>query len=236
MEKQVMDLVKKKAQAMGITQKQMAKELKVSIPTVKRWWAGKGLTLPVLQQVSHLLGLQLSELFHEAESRGSGRYTYTLEQERVLIQNPQALALFDLLVSGKSVAAIKRKYPLKDSVLTGLLLKLDKAGLIELGAENKVKLVKAGEPQWIPGGPLSLKYRRQMIENFLADHPKSETVFLIQDYSPEDAALIEARLKDLEKLMHVCNARSGSATSATSYGVYLTFKKFEWDLRDTLNR
>lgn len=234
MEKDLMSLVKKKAHSLGITQKQLAKDFKVSIPTVKRWWAGKGVTLPVLNKICHYLGVPLSELFQEMESREGGRYHYTLEQERMLIQNPQALALFDLLVSGKSLAAIKRKYPIKDTVLTSLLLKLDKEELIELGTENKIKLVKKGEPQWIPGGPLAQKYRRSMIESFLGDHPKSETVFLIHDYSPEDAALIMSRMKDLEKLMNVCNERSALAGSTASYGVYLAFKKFEWDLRNSL--
>lgn len=235
MEKELMNLVKKKALSLGLTQKQVAKDFKVSLPTVKRWWAGQGLTITVLNKLCHHLGIQLSELFHELETGSAARYTYTADQEKMLIQNPQALALFDLLVSGKTLAAIKRRYPLKDSVLTSLLLKLDRAGLIELGAENKVKLVREGEPQWIAGGPLSQKYRRPMIEKLLGDHAKSETVFLIQDYSIEDAALIEARIKDLEKLMHVCNARSSTASQAVSYGAYFTFKKFEWDLRNLLN-
>jgi transcriptional regulator with XRE-family HTH domain len=236
MEKELMDLVKKKAQSVGVTQRQVAKELKVSVPTVKRWWAGKGVTLPVLNKIAGFLGLSLSELFQELEKGSSSHFTYTAEQEKMLANNPQALALFDLLVSGKNLAFIKRKYPLKDSVLTSLLLKLDRAGLIEFGAGNKVKPVNKGEPQWIPGGPLSQKYRKAMIESFLGEHAKSETTFLVHDYLPEDAALIKARIKDLEKLMNVCNGRSGSAASSDSYGGYIAFKKFEWDLRSSLER
>lgn len=234
MEKILMDVVKKKAHSLGLTQKQVAKELKVSIPTVKRWWSGKGVNLKILNRISVLLGVHLSELLEEVEGRGAARFTYTLEQERMLVQNPQALALFDLLVSGKALASIKRKYNLGDAELTSILLKLDRAKLIELGANNRIKLLRQGEPQWNVGGPLSQKYRRTMIAALLGEHEKSETVFLIHDYFPEDAALIQTRIKDLEKLMNVCNSRVRGANATTSYGAYMTFKKFEWDIRDSL--
>jgi transcriptional regulator with XRE-family HTH domain len=236
MEKELMSLVKSKARQMGITQGQVAKQLKVSLPTVKRWWAGKGVTLPVLNQLCPFLGLSLSELFQSLEQQGARSYTYTIEQEKMLVHNPQALALFDLIVSGKSLAYIKRKYPLKEHILTALLLKLDRAKLIEYGPEEKLKPVRTGEPQWIPGGPLSQKYRKTMIDSLLGGHQKNETTFFLHDYTPEDAALINSRMKELEKLMMVCNSRSISAPSSASYGVYMTFKKFEWDLRNLLSQ
>src|SRR4051812_24247256 len=89
MEKELMNSVKKKAQSQGITQKRIAQELKVSIPTVKRWWSGKGVTLEILNKICIFLGVPLSELFESLEKRGSARYTYTLEQEKMLVQNPQ---------------------------------------------------------------------------------------------------------------------------------------------------
>lgn len=133
------------------------------------------------------------------------------------------------------MAQIKRKYTFSESRLTSLLLKLDRVGLIELNAENKIKLLQKGEPQWILNGPLSQKYRSVMISSLLGDHNKAETTFLIHDYVPEDLSLIQARMKDLEQLMIACNARSTGNSAAISYGTYMTFKKFEWDLRDSLN-
>lgn len=235
MEKEVMNYVKKKARELSLTQKQIAQELRVSLPTVKRWWSGRGVSLPVLGNICVLLGVNLSEVFAEIENQSSSRFTYTLEQERMLVQFPQVLALFDLLVSGKSIAQIKRKYTLSESRLTSLLLKLDQVGLIELNAENKIKFLHHGEPQWILNGPLSQKYRTVMISSLLGEHAKAETTFLIHDYLPEDLSLIQTRMKDLEHLMNACNARSAGNPAAISYGTYMTLKKFEWDLRDSLN-
>ena len=235
MEKEFMNYVKKKARELSLTQKQIAKELRVSLPTVKRWWSGRGVSLPVLNKICVLLGVTLSEVFLEIENQSSSRFTYTLEQERMLVQFSQALALFDLLISGKSMAQIKRKYTLSESRSTSLLLKLDRVQLIELSAENKIKFLHRGEPQWILNGPLSQKYRTIMISSLLGEHTKAETTFLIHDYLPEDLSLIQTRMKDLEHLMNACNSRSAGNQAAVSYGTYMTFKKFEWDLRYSLN-
>ncbi len=236
MEKELMVLVKKKAQERSLTQKQVAQKLRVSLPTVKRWWGGKGVTLAVLNKICTLLEIPLSELFLESENRASSRYLYTVEQENMLVQNPQALALFDLLVSGKSLAFIKRKYQLPDVLVSSLLLKLDRVKLIKLLPGSKPDLLQKGEPQWIAGGPLSKKYRKAMIASLLGEHLKEETTFLMHDYLPEDAALIQARIRELEKLMNLCNAKSGGSSTAVPFGAYVVFKKFEWDLRASLNQ
>lgn len=235
MEKEIMECVKKKARELSLTQKQIAKELNVSLPTVKRWWGGKGISIEVLGNICVLLGLTLSDIFLEVENQSNSRFSYTLEQERLLVQNPQALALFDLLISGKSLVQIKRKYNLNESLLNSLLLKLDRVGLIELHAENRIKFPRKGEPQWIVDGPLSQKYRKTMIQSLLGYHEKTETTFLIHDYLPEDVLLIQARIRELERLMEACNLRSAGHLAATSYGTYIAFKKFEWDLRTSLS-
>jgi len=233
-EKQAMTLIRQRARALHVTQQKVAGELKVSLPTVKRWWAGRGINVTVLNKICALLGMSLSQLFAEMEG-GTSTYIYTLEQERMLVSQPTLLALFDLLVSGESVSSIRRKYSLDDGHLVAMLLKLDKVGLIELGPYNRIKLKHRGEPQWIVGGPLSTKYRRRMIESFLGEHSKSETSFFVHGYLPEDVVLLKGKIKELENLMLTCNARGSNNIDATkSYGAYIRLKEFEWDVRDVL--
>lgn len=236
LEKQVMVLIKSRARGIGLTQLKVARSLKVSLATVKRWWAGRGINLSVLSNLCALTGVSLSQLFLEVEA-GAGSYSYSLEQERLLAQNPRILALFDLLIGGDSVKSLQRKFSIPEAELTSMLLKLDRADLIELHEGNRVKIKQPGEPQWIAGGPLSQKYRPQMIEAFLGDHPKNEISFYIHDYLPEDIVLLRGKLKELESLLLTCNVRAGMQHErAESFGVYLCLKKFEWNLREILKR
>lgn len=233
-EKQLMTLIKQKARTIQLSQVQIASQLGVSLPTVKRWWAGQGVSVTVLNMLSGLLGTSMSQLFLEFES-GVAEYSYSLEQEQMLANNPRVLALFDLLVSGESIASIRRTYKLNEAELWALLLKLDRFGLIELHAGNKVKLKRKGEPTWLPDGPLTTMYRKKMIEAFLGQHAKPASTFFIHSYLPEDVALLKGKLKELENLMRTCNARGILRPDKTeSHGAYLCFNPFEWSLREKL--
>jgi transcriptional regulator with XRE-family HTH domain len=235
-EAQIIQSIKDRTRGLGLTQRDVAKEMNVSLPTAKRWWAGKGINFTVLSGLCSLLGLPMSQLFLELESK-TGSYPYSLEQEKMLADNPRVLALLDFLVSGKNVRAVQRKYSLTDADLQGMLLKLDRVGIIELHANMRVKLKRRGEPQWINGGPLSLKYRRRMIDSLLGEHRKEETTFFIHDYLPEDIVLLRGKIRELENLMQTCNVRGAmQPEKARSYGSYFCLKPFEWDLRDLLYR
>lgn len=235
-EKRALELIKKKTKFLGLTQAKIAEELNVSLPTIKRWFSGRSITVSVIENLCKTAGISLSELFLEAE-RGSTHYTYSVEQESLFIKHPKVLALFDHLVSGDSVTSIQKKYLISKDEMFSMLLKLDRSGLIQLYENNKIKLVHSGEPQWIPGGQLSQKYRKQMIESLLKDHEKADTIFLIHNYSAEDAMQLRIKFKELQEMMLSFNLKGNSNKDNTkSYGVYMTLKEFEWDLRNLLKK
>lgn len=235
MEKEIMAEVKRKMKILNLTQDQLAKELKVSLPTIKRWLAGKGVTLVILRRLSEVLGCPLSELILSAEDQGLESYTYTLEQEKILAQEPKLLAFLDLLISGKSVQAIRSRYGLSPDIVTKMLLKLDKIGLIEVHPKERVKLLLHGEPQWIKGGPLSKKFREVMIQDFLGHHEKEGSHFFVHDYLPQDITTIESKIREIKDFLIAANHRAVmSKKDSVSSAFYLKFGKYEWNLRDEL--
>lgn len=235
MERKIMLEVKRKMRQLNFTQEQLAKELKVSLPTAKRWLAGRGVNLIILRKISEFLGCSFSELILSAEDHTLESYTYTLEQEKVLSQEPKLLAFLDLLISGKSVAAISSRYNLSSEHVTKMILKLDKIGLLEAHPKERVKLLIHGEPQWIRGGPLSKKFRSVMIEDFLGHHEKEGVHFFAHDYLPHDIQTIEGKIRDIKEFLVAANHRAVmSRKEAVSSAFYLKFGKYEWNLRDEL--
>lgn len=235
-DKKLMLVIKQRAKSRGLTQADLAKELGVSLITIKRWYAGKNLRISNLQSLCTCLGLGLSELFSMVEEFKVESFSYTLEQERFLAAEPEHLALFDLLIGGSSINSLKKKFQLDDRSMTSMLLKLDKIKLIELHPGNKVRLLKKGEPSWNPDGPLVKKFRKQMIENFLGNHDKSSMTFFIHDYLPKDIEQIRLMKNELENFMQSANIRASYHPNETkSFGIYLSVKEFEWNLRDCLN-
>lgn len=237
LERRIMAVIKQRANALGLTQADLARELSVSLITVKRWYAGKGLRISNLEALSNLMGLKLSEIFALTDSYSAKTFSYTLAQEEALAAEPKLLALFDLLIGGVTLNQIKKRYNIDEKSLTSLLLKLDKLRLIELHANNKIKLVKAGEPLWNESGPLSKKFRSQMIHEFLGSHEKKSTSFMIHDYYPEDAEQIKNKIKELEVFMMSANKKASfNNKEARSFGSYFSFKEYEWDLRAVLEK
>ena len=96
----LMTVVKRQAKAKGYSQPILAKKLNVSLPTLKRWLAGKTVRLDNLKQLSDVLGLSFVELA-AATDEGSSRRHYTLEQEAEFAKKPEFLAFFDFLLRGQ---------------------------------------------------------------------------------------------------------------------------------------
>lgn len=90
---------------------------------------------------------------------------------------------------------------------------------------------------WIPGGPLSKAYRIKILDDFIGDHSKLQTKFVLHDYLPEDLPKIEAKMIELVEFLGVCNHRAqASRDTSKSYGMYLSFKRYRWNLDQFLEK
>lgn len=231
MEKEIMELLKKRAKAQGFTQERLARNLAVSLPTVKRWYGGNGLTIANLKLLCDQLGCTLSEILGSVETAAPTSFSYTLAQETAFVKEPALLAFYDYLIRGKSVATVRSKFRLTEVETTAYLLKLDRLYLIDLHPSNRPKLKHSGEPTWLPGGPLSRYFRSRIIDEFVGDHEKSETVFYLHDYLEEDVLTLKTKLNDLEVFMKQAHRRAlREAKSSQAYGVYFAVKKFRWSM------
>lgn len=235
LEKRIMNIIKLRASSQGVTQQDLANDLNVSLITIKRWYAGKGLKISNLEMLCNKLSINISEVMNLASESTLKTFYYTKDQEEALAHEPKLLALFDLLIGGFTISKIKKKYKIEDRAITVLLLKLDKIKLIELGSDNKIRLLVEGEPTWNPAGPLTKKFRLQMINEFLGHHEKGQSKFFIHDYLPSDIEQIKQKTQELEKLMlHSNNRARLNHTEATSYGAYILIKEYEWNVRANL--
>lgn len=213
----------------------IAKEFDVSLPTVKRWYSGQGLSLEQASDLCHFLGLTLGEALH-AIQKTTQTFLYTLEQEKFFAKNPDTLAFFDNLLRGKSLKSMRKKFRLSSTKMTDSLLKLDRLKLIELHPNNKFKLLKKGEPIWRPSGPLQVTFRSQILEDFLGTKKCDLDRFLLYEFSDDDAKAIQLKLLELQQLASTANRRSALANSkAKSYGLMLSLKEFKWSIDQFLN-
>jgi transcriptional regulator with XRE-family HTH domain len=227
LEVEIGEVVKARAKALGITQVDLSKQLGVSIATVKRWYSGKGFTLVAIRLIADSLGLSLTEIFSQVE-KGKKKFSYTYKQEVELAKNPELLVFFDYLLKGKSVNQIKFKFNLEDKYVTKILLKLDKFELLELFDNNKVKLLKSGEPVWLQKGPLSKRFKKEITDEFLNQVKDNESLFYLHEYLEEDLPKIQIKLEELKEILAYSNKKAEKREDKKSYGIFFAKSEFNW--------
>ncbi len=231
---EIMKIIKSKALSMNLTQLDIAKEFDVSLPTVKRWYAGKGIGLEQVNTLCIYLGLDFSNVVKSVESSQRSQFQYTYSQERYLSQNPDCLAFFDNLIRGNTVYKIKKKFSLSDLKVNKYLAALDKLSLIKWCPGDKAKLLVKGEPVWQKNGPLSSIFRPKILDEFLNKSSDNEK-FILGDLLDEDIEIINEKLIDVSRYITSAIKRASLyPDEARPYGVFFQVKEYLWSFNNYL--
>ena len=222
---------------MGLTQRDLANSIGVSLPTIKRWYGGGTITLDSLKELVDAVGLTLTEVFSSLEESPSKTFHYTSEQESFFSEHPDHLAYFDNLLRGQTPSQIQRKFHVSDKNTARFLAKLDRLNLIEWLPKNKIRLLVEGEPAWKPGGELAGKLRSDILKSFLEKEQKKDSHFLLHDYAPEDQEEITRKIQELIEFSKRANSRAKFRSSNTKpAGLYISLQSFRWDIDKYLTR
>jgi hypothetical protein len=191
----------------------------VSLPTLKRWLTGRGLSLDALELLMNSLGLDWADLAAPgADERG---FQYTREQEELLAREPRALAAFDRILREPRPRLTDRR----------ISRALEEVGLIERLADgDRVRARVRGEPRWIPDGPLSRRYKRQAIDSFLERCPAPDLTLGLHRIVAEDWRRAQVMADELRNFVRTAESRARlSGARERSYGVLLGLSPFAWD-------
>lgn len=160
----LLGVLKEELRMQGIRYADLAERLGTSEITIKRYLAGKGLTLERLEEICNIAGMHLNELyeilFRQSETRAR---RLTDEQELVLLKDLPAAFSFYLIRSGWMPQEIAREFGLKDHEMFLVLRTLERASLIEIMPRNRVRLLTTRSVEWLPHGPLRRAIDRGML-------------------------------------------------------------------------
>lgn len=165
----IFESLKRLMKARSINYRELASELEISEPTVKRIFSKKTLTVERLERICEVLNVSLLELAKlSAEDSETLPEELSEQQEAQLASSPKLAAYFYLLLNGWTPAAIEQEYEFTHREAEKFLLALDRVGLIELHARNRVKLKVARNVSWSTSGPLVAVYEKEALKEFLA--------------------------------------------------------------------
>jgi len=164
----LIEALKRCLKAKGLTYSDLAKELGISEPTVKRCFAKNQFTLMRLEEICEVIGITFVELARMVRSEDideSGRLNES--QEHLLASDPKIFAIFYLLLSGVSADQISRHYRMTQIEISRALVKLERVNLLRTPSKSRVQMLVKKNVQWIPNGTLFKLYAQAIRGDFL---------------------------------------------------------------------
>jgi transcriptional regulator with XRE-family HTH domain len=225
---ELLDSIRKMIKSKGITQAKLARDLGVSVPTVKRWLAGEGVDVETLFRLLDYLGLGADGIGHLMASDAGKSFTLTEEQERFFAANPYYLAFLDhLLLQRATPQAIQAKSGINTRSLRSYLRKLEELGLIEVHAGDRIKLLVEGEPVWRRGGPMATAFRDSAMREYLAAYMPRVPLYVFYLDDPT-MAVVRQKFADIAEHCRLAEkfARARRAKSKKAM-LFMTCEYFE---------
>lgn len=150
-----------------VTYAQVARALAMSEANVKRMFATRRLTLDRLEAVCHVLGMELSDLFHLYEQSRHQITHLSLEQEEELVKDISLLLVAVSVRNRLSYDDIINNYRISPMECIRCLAALDRLKVIDLLPNNRIKLRIDEDFRWLPGGPIERFFETQVLSHFL---------------------------------------------------------------------
>jgi DNA-binding Xre family transcriptional regulator len=200
--KTLLDTLKRCLRARGLTYQKLGRALGLSESSVKRLFAEESFTLTRLERVCGVLDMSVADLVRMAAGTRDAQTTFslTLAQERTLASDASLLALFYLLLNGRSVEQAERRLGLDARTLRALFDRLADARLVEIGSKRKVHLHARLPIAWRPDGPVRKLYERQVRAEFLQGSFTADNEALSFHSAELSPASVRILLRKIDKL------------------------------------
>lgn len=185
----------------------MAQEFGIGEATVKRWLAGKGLTLTRLEDMASLAGLTLADLARDSEAPEPGlARELTLAQERALSGDIFLPFLFMTMLGGATPQEIGEDFAIPQAQMDAALAKLERLALIDRLPNGRVRSRIDRAIIWRKT-PMRSLFEAYMKPQFLAmDFAAPEAVYASELVKLSDAGvarlaeMIEQHRRDVQAL------------------------------------
>lgn len=230
---ELIQILKRNLKANGLTYSDVAQTLSLSEASIKRMFASGHFTLGRLEQICELAHMNLSDLVRQLDESQYRITRLSEEQENELVSDLQLLLIAVCVRSHWSLADIVRVYKLTEHEAIRHLARLDRLGLIELLAGNRIRLLVAQDFQWIPGGPIERFYEKRIQNEFFASAFAANNefrVFTSGMLSKESQALLCRRLHTLARETAAMMEEDSSLPLAQRHSTGMVLAVRPWEL------
>ena len=236
----VLAALKRQLRTRGITYAKLAAALAISVPTVKRMFAGGDVSLRRLEAACDAAGIDVAELISATRVEALPD-RLTAAQEEALAAHPRLLSLFHHLLNDWVVDDILAELDIAAPECVRLLAELDRLGLIELHPGNRVRLKVAHAIVWDPNGAVRRRHGGRAAQEFMLhpfDQPGEGAHFAVREVSRASQELMLRKLARLRAEFNELADLDATLRPAerVAMGFVLAARPFKFSVFDTIAR
>lgn len=230
----IVDALKRLLRGQGMTYRELASRIKMSEAAVKRMFSLRAISLQRLEQICDVLDVGLSDLAAEAGRGRESMAELSEAQERALVADPALLLAMFLSLNRWRQEDVLAQFAFTLPKWTGLLVKLDRLGIIELHANNRVRPLTSRNFRWRRNGPMERYFREQLAADYFRDPFDGEQdslLLLSGSLSLDGVKQLRQRLDDVAREFDTLLVRDAPLPAADRIGMSLVIAQKPWLLQ-----
>lgn len=201
--KRILEAIRMRMRRNGMTYQQLARKLKVSEVTVKRYFSEERLPLEALDDVCKALGASLDDMLSDLKAMTFAQIdTFSTRQELALSKDEFLFVVFFMVARGYTFDEIDARLQPRDTArLIRALREMENLELVTFRSNSELRSLVSCNARFSPGGALWTRYSEVGIEEFFKskfensdEHFKLAVGYL----SEEHAMTIRRKLESLE--------------------------------------
>jgi len=216
----------------GKTYDDVAQHLSLSEASVKRLFSEQSFTLQRLEDICHLLNIEISDLVQLMQEQYTIHLSELSVQQESDIANDVGLLLVTVCILNKwTKENIIEYFNFTEPQCIGYLTKLDKLKLIELLPRNKIKLLVAANFKWRDNGPIQCFFLEKLQADFFNSQFKKQNEKLIvlnAMLSNPNQILFQRKMEQLAKELNELSNDDAGLSIDQRYGVTMVLAMRPW--------
>lgn len=191
--KQLIDSLKRVLKGHGFSYKDVALQLELSQASVKRLFSESSFSLARLDKICQMMDMEISDLvMHMNNASRSMVSELSLKQEQEIASDIGLLLVTVCVLNRWTVRQLIEHFHLSEPQCIRYLVILDRLKLIELLADNRIKLRVSANFKWRDNGPIQQFFQQQLAADFFNSQftGKQEQLIVINGMLSESAMLI----------------------------------------------
>lgn len=229
---QLINTLKLALKSHGKTYADVAGELGLSEGSVKRLFSENRFSLERFEQVCQILDMEISDLVQLMHERSAKIIQLTRDQETQIASDRKLLLVTVCALNRWTFDDILQNYKIRKTDVTHYLATLDKMGLIELLAGNRIRLLVSANFHWISNGPIQHFFHENLgqdIFNSRFDRQNETLVVANAMLTRKSNAVLQKKIgKLLWELEQINNDDAGLPVSEKQ-GTTLVMALREWN-------